>query len=83
MYCVSLQMSLLAQALPPSPANQTRSLTSAQRAAAPKEKTTANAAAESEVSFLNIGLGMSSIVDKSTFSVCQLNRIEWLGIESK
>ena len=22
-------------------------------------------------------------IDKSTFSICQLNRIEWLGIESK
>ena len=22
-------------------------------------------------------------IDKSTFSLCQLNRIEWLGIESK
>ena len=30
-----------------------------------------------------IKVGMSSIVDKSTFSLCQLNRIEWLGIESK
>ena len=25
----------------------------------------------------------SRVIDKSTFSLCQLNRIEWLGIESK
>ena len=36
-----------------------------------------------DVSMKGGGVGMSSIVDKSTFSLCQLNRIEWLGIESK
>ena len=30
---------------------------------------------------LPIDLGMSSTVDKSTFSLCQLNRIERLGMD--
>ena len=37
---------------------------------------------------LMVMIGMSSIldksiIDKSTFSLCQLDQIEWLGIESK